>query len=203
MLSSITSFISSSISSLPFKVTGEEITHPSASAAQGGGIWKHFAGVRIAPGMGGALAVQAGAGGEPVSVFSFDKRVGNADQAQLAKNALQRLKTLRHPNIVKYVDSVDTPTHLHILTEPITPLLIHAIPLSNEVGQLAASLGLHQICSTLSWLNNEAKIVHSNLHPGQQARQQRWQKQGLSAFAAVAHPCFCLDSFVRLLVCDG
>lgn len=177
MFSSITSFISSSISSLPFKLTndGAELVHPMQSVAQGGGIWKHFSAMRVAPGMGGALI---NAAGEPVSVFTFDKRVGNADQLHLARNALQRIKTLRHPNIIKYIDSVDLPTHLHILTEPVTPLILKPIALSNEMAQLTASLGLHQIVSTLSWLNNEAKIVHSNLHPGQNMKQNAMEEEG-------------------------
>lgn len=181
MFTSITSFLSSSMSSLPFRLTGDqaEVVHPSQSVAQGGGLWKHYQGVRVAPGVGGALAAgvagAAGVGvgggggsgvGDACSVFTFDKRSANADQQWLARNALQRLKTLRHPNIVRYVDSVDLPTHLHILTEPVKPLHIRAVALDNDMGQLAAALGLHQICSTLSWLNNDAKLVHSNLHPG-------------------------------------
>lgn len=101
-----------------------------------------------------------------MSVFSFDKRTATADQQWLAKNALQKLKTLRHPNIVKYIDSVDLPTHLHILTELVTPLVFAPIGQGDSVGQLGASLGLHQIGTTLSWLNNDAQLVHSNLHPG-------------------------------------
>lgn len=181
MFTSITSFLSSSMSTLPFRLTGDqtEVVHPSQSVAQGGGLWKHFQAVRVAPGVGGALAAgvagAAGGGsgvGEACSVFTFDKRSANADQQWLARNALQRLKTLRHPNIVRYVDSVDLPTHLHILTEPVKPLHIRAVALDNDMGQLAAALGLHQICSTLSWLNNDAKLVHSNLHPGKRARTQ-------------------------------
>jgi hypothetical protein len=167
MFSSITSFISSSISSLPFRLLndGAEVVHPCAPSGAPL-VWKHQEGVRVAAGVGGAL-IAGSAAGEPCSVFTMDKRVASADQQALAKNALQRLKTLRHPNILKYIDSVDLPTHLHILTEPVKPLtLSKPIALANTMAQLSASLGLQQVCSTLSWLNNEAKLVHSNIHPG-------------------------------------
>jgi SCY1-like protein 1 len=165
MFSSLTSFITSSISSLPFKLTSDEIVHPGQSVAQGGGVWKQFQGVRVVPGVSGALAAGAGPQ-EAVSVFTFDKKTSTTDQHTLAKNTLQKIKTLRHPNIVKYIDSVDNPTHLHIITELVTPLLFEPIRPSDHVRQLGASLGLHQLATTLSWLNNDAKLVHSNIHPG-------------------------------------
>lgn len=169
MFSSLTSFITSSISSLPFKVLSDEIIHPSQSIVQGGGLWKQYQGIRIPTGMTGAIAVAGGANHaqhESISIFTFDKRNASSDQQALAKNALQRIKTLRHPNILKYIDSIDLPTHLHILTEQVLPLTFEPIQLNDHVGQLAASLGLHQITTTLSWLNNDAKLIHSNLHPG-------------------------------------
>jgi SCY1-like protein 1 len=165
MFSSITSFISNSISALPYRLLndGVEIIHPCASVGAVP-LWKQYDAVRTAPGMGAALV---GATGDPCSVFTFDKRNANTDQQSMAKNALIRLKTLRHPNILKFIDSVDLPTHLHILTEKVTPLQLNkSIPLSNTKEQLAASLGLQQIISSISWMNNEAKLIHSNLHPG-------------------------------------
>lgn len=45
---------------------------------------------------------------EPVSVFILDaKTSGNDTQIELAKAALKRLKTLRHPNILTYIDSLE------------------------------------------------------------------------------------------------
>ena len=182
MFSSITSFLTSSISSLPFRVTVEDIPHPGGSVALGGGLWKHSHGVRVQTGVTGAIqAATAGAtsgpaaGGvgsgpssnEAVSIFTFDKKNATTDQQTLAKNTLLRIKTLRHPNIVKYIDSVDLPTHLYIITEQVQPLVFETpIKPSDTVGQLAASLGLHQLATTLSWLNNDAQLVHSNVHPG-------------------------------------
>ena len=45
---------------------------------------------------------------EPVSIFILDVKTSGSDtQIELAKAALKRLKTLRHPNILTYVDSLE------------------------------------------------------------------------------------------------
>ncbi|KAJ1567873.1 Protein-associating with the carboxyl-terminal domain of ezrin, partial [Cladochytrium tenue] len=56
-------------------------------------------------------------------------------------NAMQRLKTLRHPGIVKYKDSFVSAKRLHVVTEPV-------VPLWNMIGSLAAEeigMGLYNI----------------------------------------------------------
>ncbi|CAB1337540.1 unnamed protein product [Coregonus sp. 'balchen'] len=46
-------------------------------------------------------------GGEPVSVFVYEVSTGTEEQTQLAKAAFKRMKTLRHPNILAYVDGLE------------------------------------------------------------------------------------------------
>jgi len=188
MFSSFTSFLSSTLSSLPFRpVEGEsgvDVPHPGSTGTLV--LWKHIHAVRVTPGVGGAIqAVAAGSGsgggvsggstqtgplgsnvGDPLSVFTFDKRTASSDHQSLARNALQKLKILRHPNLIKYVDSIETSTHIHLLTERVQPLECKPIPASNRMAILAASLGLFQLADTLGWMNNEAKLVHGNIHPG-------------------------------------
>ena len=59
--------------------------------------------------------------GAACSVFSFDM---TADKSRilLAKNALRKFRTLRHPGIVKVLDTLELETILYIVTERITPL---------------------------------------------------------------------------------
>jgi len=40
----------------------------------------------------------------------------------LAKNALRKLRTIRHPDILKFIDIVETDTGLSIMTERVRPL---------------------------------------------------------------------------------
>lgn len=45
--------------------------------------------------------------GEDVSVFVFDIKNGGEQQLDIARAAVKRLKTLRHPSILAYLDSLE------------------------------------------------------------------------------------------------
>lgn len=40
----------------------------------------------------------------------------------LAKNALRKLRTIRHPDVLKFIDVVETDSTLYIVTERVQPL---------------------------------------------------------------------------------
>lgn len=44
--------------------------------------------------------------GSNCSIFSFDL-VANKSRATLAKNALKKLRTMRHPGVIKVLDTVE------------------------------------------------------------------------------------------------
>ncbi|KAK4689876.1 SCY1-like protein 1, partial [Tremellales sp. Uapishka_1] len=68
--------------------------------------------------------------GTLLTLFIFDATLpplqpGNKDRKvllQLARNSLKKLRTIRHPDVVKYIDSVETETHVYIATERVRPL---------------------------------------------------------------------------------
>ncbi|OCF77226.1 SCY1 protein kinase [Kwoniella mangroviensis CBS 8886] len=68
--------------------------------------------------------------GTPLTLFIYDSTLppfqpGNKDRKtlfQLARNALKKLRTIRHPDVIKYIDSVETETHIYIATERVRPL---------------------------------------------------------------------------------
>lgn len=45
--------------------------------------------------------------GDPVSIFAFDVKSASDIQLQTAKTSLKRIKTLRHPNILTFLDGVE------------------------------------------------------------------------------------------------
>lgn len=45
--------------------------------------------------------------GEEVAVFVFDIKSGSDTQLDVARSAVKRLKTLRHPSILTYLDSLE------------------------------------------------------------------------------------------------
>ncbi|KAJ8308508.1 hypothetical protein KUTeg_013382 [Tegillarca granosa] len=103
--------------------------------------------------------------GEPVSIFVFDVKGSSESQVQLAKAAFKRIKTLRHPNILTFVDGVETDKVIYIATEPVVPLenyLQENQSLGNQ-NELAISWGLHQIVKGLSFLVNDCHLIHNNV----------------------------------------
>ncbi|XP_034545931.1 N-terminal kinase-like protein [Notolabrus celidotus] len=103
--------------------------------------------------------------GEPVSVFLYEVAQGTEQQTQLAKAAFKRMKTLRHPNILAYVDGLETEKSLYLVTEQVTPLAVHLKAQAEKggSGDLEVSWGLHQIVKALSFLVNDCHLLHNNL----------------------------------------
>lgn len=103
--------------------------------------------------------------GEPVSIFVFDVKGNSESQVQTAKTSFKRIKTLRHPNILTFLDGIETEKVIYIATEPVTPLETYLKESSSEGAQneLAISWGLHQIVKGLSFLINDCNLVHNNV----------------------------------------
>eukprot|EP01091_Cochliopodium_minus_P013333 TRINITY_DN4272_c0_g3_i3.p1 TRINITY_DN4272_c0_g3~~TRINITY_DN4272_c0_g3_i3.p1 ORF type:complete len:952 (-),score=298.91 TRINITY_DN4272_c0_g3_i3:33-2888(-) len=93
------------------------------------------------------------------SLFSFDKKK-NPTYIPLAQNCLRRLKTIKHPNIITYVDGLETEDQISIITEPITTLNSN-LPKLEEFPK-AISYGIHQVTTAIIFLNSSG-FVHGNL----------------------------------------
>lgn len=122
---------------------------------------------------------------EEVSVFVFDLRSGSDAKCELAKASLKRLKTLRHPSILQFLDSLETDKMLYVATELVEPLGTHIQKLSTEGPQkdLYLAWGIFQITvgffnyskeiktnyyfcfkqRALSFLNNDGSLRHNNV----------------------------------------
>uniref|UniRef100_A0A668A8C1 N-terminal kinase-like protein n=1 Tax=Myripristis murdjan TaxID=586833 RepID=A0A668A8C1_9TELE len=95
----------------------------------------------------------------------YEVAQGTDQQTQLAKAAFKRMKTLRHPNILAYVDGLETEKSLYLVTEQVTPLATHLKAQAEKggSGELEVSWGLHQIVKALSFLVNDCHLLHNNL----------------------------------------
>ncbi|XP_011212646.2 N-terminal kinase-like protein isoform X2 [Bactrocera dorsalis] len=102
---------------------------------------------------------------EEVSVFVYDIRSGSDAKCELAKAALKRLKTLRHPSILQYLDSFETDKTLYIATEAVEALGTHIEKLASHGPQkdLYLAWGVFQITRALSFLNNDGNLRHNNV----------------------------------------
>uniref|UniRef100_A0A7E4VMP5 N-terminal kinase-like protein n=1 Tax=Panagrellus redivivus TaxID=6233 RepID=A0A7E4VMP5_PANRE len=119
--------------------------------------------------------------GEPFCVFnglsmgdSFKKAEPNekatvawasGPTAQRLRTQAQKLKTLRHPGIVAFYDSLEHEDTFYLVTEPAKPLRVYFEETKLKPGQkeLIVSWGLFQVMNTLKFLHNEAKITHSGI----------------------------------------
>lgn len=55
-----------------------------------------------------------------MSIFVYDVKPGAEEQTQVAKAAFKRLKTLRHPNILAYIDGLEVPASQSASSLPLT-----------------------------------------------------------------------------------
>lgn len=84
---------------------------------------------------------------EEVSIFVYDIKSGSEAQLDIAKAAVKRLKTLRHPSILTYLDSLESEKVLYLVTEHVDPLLTHLeeLPLEEPQKELYVAWGIFQI----------------------------------------------------------
>ncbi|GAA5972574.1 hypothetical protein JCM8115_000271 [Rhodotorula mucilaginosa] len=108
----------------------------------------------------------------PVSVFAFDlsapvPHMRPADRKALlplARNAFRKLRALRHPNILKFLDGSESDSAIWIITEPVQSLatLIDSAG-SATLAEESKVYGLLHVSSALAFLNREGQSVHGGL----------------------------------------
>uniref|UniRef100_T1J9K5 N-terminal kinase-like protein n=1 Tax=Strigamia maritima TaxID=126957 RepID=T1J9K5_STRMM len=100
-----------------------------------------------------------------VSVFTYDIKKGNEIQLEIAKASVKRLKTLRHPNVTMYLDSLETDKMIYLVTEYVEPLVnhLHNNESNEKQHELEISWGLHQISKAINFLVNDCNLVHNNV----------------------------------------
>ncbi|CAG8982424.1 hypothetical protein HYALB_00007103 [Hymenoscyphus albidus] len=101
--------------------------------------------------------------GSNCSIFSFDITTNKA-RLPMARNAVKKLRTLRHPGVVKVLESVETDTYIYIATERLVPLKWHVKRKSMSTETL--KWGLFGVAQTIKFINDEASSVHGALRAG-------------------------------------
>ncbi|CAH1637668.1 unnamed protein product [Spodoptera littoralis] len=102
---------------------------------------------------------------DEVSIFLFDVQKHSETLFDIAKASLKKLKTMRHPSLLHYLDSCETEKFLYVATEYVDPLATHIEDLKLEGPQkeLFLSWGIFQITRALSFLNNDGNMRHNNV----------------------------------------
>lgn len=89
---------------------------------------------------------------DEVSIFVYDVKNGNDTKLELARGAMKRLKTLRHPSILQFLDSLETDKLLYVATECVEPLGTFIVNLERDGLQrdLYVAWGIFQITVSIS-----------------------------------------------------
>ncbi|KAF1354904.1 armadillo-type protein [Delphinella strobiligena] len=122
--------------------------------------------------------------GSKCSIFSFDVNA-NRSRLPLAKNALRKFRTLRHPGIVKVLDTVETDALIYIATERITPLSWKTK--RKALSEESIKWGLHNIAKTLQFINDEASSVHGSVRTSSvfTTESGEWKLGGLDVLSSM------------------
>ncbi|MCJ1443725.1 MAG: hypothetical protein MMC23_004225 [Stictis urceolatum] len=122
--------------------------------------------------------------GSNCSIFSFDITT-NKSRLPIAQNALRKLKTLRHPGILKVLDTVETETYIYIATERVTPLGWHVR--RKSLSPETSKWGLFTIASTLKFINEGGVSVHGNIRVSSifTSESGEWRLGGLDILSSM------------------
>ncbi|TGJ84023.1 hypothetical protein E0Z10_g4737 [Xylaria hypoxylon] len=100
------------------------------------------------------------ADGSNCSIFSLDV-AANKSRLALAKNALKKLRTMRHPGVIKVLDAVETDSYIYIATERLVPLRWHVK--RKSLSPETIKWGLYSIARTVKFINEEGSSIHGSL----------------------------------------
>ncbi|KAH9993510.1 armadillo-type protein [Russula compacta] len=130
--------------------------------------------------------------GTPVSVFEFNSQQ-RRNLLPVAQNALRRLRVTRHPDIVKFMDAVETDGTIYIMTERVKPLsaelfLWEASPTKDRQDWLL--WGLHRITNALSFINSSCNAAHGTVRVSSifLSASGEWKLGGFELFSDPAEP---------------
>lgn len=79
----------------------------------------------------------------------------------LARNAFKKLRTFRHPGVVKVLDTVESESHIYIATERLVPLRWHVK--RKSLTPETIKWGLYSVARTLKFINDDASSIHGNI----------------------------------------
>ncbi|EGT55590.1 hypothetical protein CAEBREN_05906 [Caenorhabditis brenneri] len=98
--------------------------------------------------------------GELATIF-WDNR------SSTLKQQAQKLKTMRHPNIITYLDSIELEGTFYLVTEKCKPLELYLkeAGLSESQKEFVVSWGIFQLMNALKFMH-EAKLSHENIRKG-------------------------------------
>ncbi|XP_075242788.1 N-terminal kinase-like protein [Convolutriloba macropyga] len=84
------------------------------------------------------------------------------DKSEQMKSCFRSFKTLRHPNLLAFVDGVEAADKICVATEPVISLSQYAM--DNDLSIEEVTLGLNQICTALEFVIQRCNMIHNNVN---------------------------------------
>ncbi|KAF8813689.1 ARM repeat-containing protein [Phlegmacium glaucopus] len=105
--------------------------------------------------------------GSPVSVFEYDFNDSSRKNIKpFAQNALRKLRATRHPDVLKFMDAVESEGSIFVMTERVRPLSNVLPQYSTKKAQETEDWllwGLHRISVALAFLNDQCVSTHGKI----------------------------------------
>eukprot|EP00056_Hartaetosiga_gracilis_P005603 m.86723 g.86723 ORF g.86723 m.86723 type:complete len:217 (+) comp12222_c0_seq2:24-674(+) len=134
-----------------------------------------------------------------VSIFVFEKKHATEQEIAAAQHCVKKLRTMRHPNVVTFINTMENENVIYLVTEPVVPL--HEFLISDtEKNPLSVSWGLFQILSVIAFLS-ESNIVHRSvcMNSVYVTTDGDWK---LFGFERIAPFGTAIKDLVRVLLCS-
>ncbi|KAF9990045.1 hypothetical protein BGZ75_003814 [Mortierella antarctica] len=119
----------------------------------------------------------------PVSILCFDC-VRQRDKLPLARNAFKKFRTIRHPDLIKYIDGIETESYIYIVTDAVTPLQDH---LRSNLDPNLIRWGLFKVANVLKFLTVDASFIHGNIRTSSIfiTKSGEWKVGGFEALSSL------------------
>ncbi|KAK3807812.1 MAG: armadillo-type protein [Benniella sp.] len=133
----------------------------------------------------------------PVSILCFDC-VRQREKLPLARNAFKKFRTIRHPDLIKYIDGVETETHIYIVTDAVTPLQDH---LRRDLDPNLIRWGLYKVANVLKFLTVDASFIHGNIRTSSIfiTRSGEWKVGGFEVLSSLKEDQPAILTFAGLI----
>lgn len=105
---------------------------------------------------------------QALSIFRVDSKDLNSALIERAKQSIKRIKTLRHPSILKYVDSSESEKSVCLVTEAVIPLSEYLDNSTKDYTQkqrdFSIAYGILNVAKGLDFLNSGCQLNHNNIN---------------------------------------
>ncbi|KAG0202913.1 Protein-associating with the carboxyl-terminal domain of ezrin [Mortierella sp. NVP41] len=96
-----------------------------------------------------------------VSAFTYDPSQLELDNKQdFFPKAIKKLKTIRHPSVLRFIDCKPSSGGFHLITERVVPLTPEYL---EEITEDEILVGLYDIMVALHFLHSQCHISHNNV----------------------------------------